>query len=696
MRRADGLPPIRAELRLVGRRHDASGHDVGIVYDPLRHRFFEIGARVGEILTHWRTGTVSRLNDRVVAAGHHPVQRTEIDAILLFLQSNQLLALSPATLRPSLLRRVEMLIGTLFFFRIPLCHPDRVLTGLGEWLFPVLGRRVLAGFILTAVLGLALVVRQWDQFLDGVRPAANIGGAASFIAAIVLAKAVHELGHALAAKRLGCAVPTMGIALMFGAPLLYTDLSDTWRLSRRRDRLLVASGGILAELGLAALATWGWLILPDGPARGACLFLATAAWLATLVINANPFLRFDGYFILSDLLGLPNLQERAFAEGRRMLRRLLWGSREPPAEDLPRRMAWGILVYAYATWIFRGLLYSGLAWTVFTLLPKLIAVPLLVSELWVLLMRPVVNELSLWWRHRRSLLASRRARLTLFLAGGAFLLLLIPQSFRMELPAVRTPMQRQWIHPPRPAQLIFHVADGTEVAAGDVLATFADPGLDHEIAQSRLRLASLTSSEQRAARTLASARDLAVLGERIAGETATLSGLLEQRDTLTVRAGFAGRILESASGLRNGGWHAPASPLFLLASSGTAAITAFVDDRDLGLVAVAAPATFHPTAIDLPVVPAIVTRVESVPSEFIAEPLLASISGGPIATGRDSADRAIPRQGQYRVTSAATADPDAGVAAAIPGRLMVASRPYSLLALAARRLQALLVKEASG
>lgn len=689
------LPPVRSELRLVGRRRDASGAEFGIIYDPFRHRFFDIGARATEILTHWRAGSSSRLIEQVNANSLHPISAEDVEGVVHFLHANQLLSIAPISAKPSPFTRFEMLIGKLFFFRVPLIHPDRALNMLAGALFPVLGRRVMIAFALMALAGLIFLVRQWDLFLEGFRSVSNMGGAVSLLAAVVLAKALHELGHALAAKRMGCSVPAMGIAVMFGAPLLYTDLSDTWRLARRRDRLLVAAGGILAELALAAIATWGWLILPNGPAREACFFLATVAWVATLVVNANPFLRFDGYFMLSDLMGVPNLQGRSFAEGRRVLRQVLWGTSEPPTEDMSRGLAFGMLVYAYCTWIFRATLYLGLAWTA-TLLPKLIAVPILLSELWVLLMRPIVNELTEWWRDRHTLFRSRRSRITALLATALCLWLVIPQSFQMALPAVRTPMQRQWIHPPRPAQLAFHVLDGREVVEGDVLAIFIDPNLEHEIAQSRLHLASLVSSEEQAARNLISARELAVLRERIASETATLAGFSAQQEGLTIRASFAGRVQESAPGLRDGGWHAMAEPLFLLVSKRGGMITAFVDDRDLALVSVGSMATFHATAVDTPVESAKVTRVEAVPSESITEPLLASITGGAIATERDGAGRAIPRQGQYRVTAEMTPGGANASSSSLPGKLMVDSSPYSLLMLGFRRLQALLIKEASG
>ncbi|MDL2424949.1 peptidase M50, partial [Pseudomonas sp. BAgro211] len=87
-------------------------------------------------------------------------------------------------------------------------------------------------------------------------------------------------------------------------PMFYTDVSDAWRVSDRRSRLLIGAGGVLAELVLAVLALLAWSLLPDGPLRTSAFMLASATWITTVLVNLNPFMRFDGYFLLTDLLGV--------------------------------------------------------------------------------------------------------------------------------------------------------------------------------------------------------------------------------------------------------------------------------------------------------------------------------------------------------------------------------------------------------
>ena len=686
------LPPIRPELQLIGRRHDPSGEEIGIVYDPVRHRFFELGPLAIEIITRWNHSPKALLTDINTTTPFYADQE-DLRDMLRFLSVNELLRRKPALPRLSGFALVEKTVGHMFFFRVPLVHPDRVIAGLAEILRPILHPASLIILAAIAGTGLTLVARQWDLFARSFNTVFNAGGAFTAMIALILGKAIHELGHALAAKRMGCAVPAMGVAVMFGAPLLYTDLSDTWRLDRRQDRLLVASGGIIAETVLAAIATWGWLVLPEGPTRSACFFLSTTAWAATLAVNANPFMRFDGYFMLSDILGVPNLQDRAFAIGRWALRRALWGTTEPCPDVAPSRLIVMLLTYAWITWTVRGGIFIGLAFAVFHILPKVAAVPLLVSELWVLVFRPIVKELMVWWKNRKDLLGSPHGRVTSILVAFLVLWALVPQSFRLALPAVYAPATRIWVHPPRPALLVRWLPEGTIFNAGDLVAEFRDPELDHQMTASELRLHTLQSVEKQLETSMASAPEIAAQRQRIAAEEATLSGLVAQRDALRIKAATAGRVVESAPDLYPGSWRMPTDPLFLMISVETRSLTAFVNDRDLDLVRLGAAATFYPMPIDFPPFPAEISGIETVPAETIAEPLLASINGGPIATERDTLGRIVPQQGEYRLTVTPLAPTDRTTAAAIEGNLIVQTRPYSIVGMLVRRIWAVSVRE---
>ena len=133
----------------------------------------------------------------------------------------------------------------------------------------------------------------------------------------------------------------------------------------------MGAAGILVELAIAAWATLAWTLLPDGPLRGSMLLVATTTWVSTLLVNASPFMRFDGYFLLSDMIGVPNLHERSFALAKQLLRKALFGYEDPdPEPGLGQKTKRAMMIFAVATWTYRLVLFLGIAVVVYNLFFK--------------------------------------------------------------------------------------------------------------------------------------------------------------------------------------------------------------------------------------------------------------------------------------------------------------------------------------
>ena len=308
------LPALRPDLQLSPAAPGLDGAPQWTLADPLRGRYFKLGAAAVRLLRHWTLGEPQRVLAAANAEPGLPLGEAELEDMLRFLGSHDLIAalddkqrasyaMKAAAQRQSPWKRV---LHQYLFFRIPLWRPDPFLNR--AW--PVLERHgpwlLRWGLPLVFVLGLFLVMRDWQRFLATFPHLFSLGGALAFGIALTFAKLCHEFGHAFMAKRAGCRVQSMGLAFMVLLPMFYTDVSDAWRVQDPRSRLLIGSGGVFAELLLAVLALLAWSLLPDGPARTAAFMLASATWITTLVINLNPFMRFDGYFLISDLWGVDN------------------------------------------------------------------------------------------------------------------------------------------------------------------------------------------------------------------------------------------------------------------------------------------------------------------------------------------------------------------------------------------------------
>jgi putative peptide zinc metalloprotease protein len=458
----------------------------------------------------------------------------------------------------------------------------------------------------------------------------------------------------------------MGIAFMVMVPVLFTDVTDAWRLPSRSQRLLIDAAGMLAELCLAALATLLWSFLPDGPLRSAAFMLATVTWVTTLLINLNPLMRFDGYFLLSDLLGIQNLQQRGFELARWQLREWLFAVDEPPPETLPRRSRRAVLIWAYCTWIYRFFLFTGIALLVYHAFFKLLGIALMAVELGWFISAPLLRELKEWWARRAQLRGSRRAWCS---AGGALLVLaalVLPWQSRVALPAIIEAADYTALYPPAPAQVAtVQAAPGEAVRAGQVLYTLAAPDLAYQLARATQQLELTQRQILRQAASRETLGQLGVLESRLTANLAEVRGLRAQQQRLIVRAPGAGVLRDVPPGLRPGLWLSETSMLGRVVAREHARLRAYVRASDLNRIEIGAAGNFYPEDPALPALPVRVTKIEGIGVAALEIPYLASTYGGPLAVRVDRSRGAVPTESLYRVVLQPT-----GAAAPAPEEIL--------------------------
>ena len=369
------------------------------------------------------------------------------------------------------------------------------------------------------------------------------------------AKVLHELGHAYVAKHFGCKVPTIGVALLVLWPVLYTDATDAWRLTSRRQRLLIDAAGMAVELSLAVFATLLWSFLPDGAVRSAVFLLATTTWIVTLLVNLNPFMRFDGYYLLSDLLGIPNLQDRAFAIARWRLREFLFGWGENPPEQFGTRTRRVLYFYAYGTWIYRFFLFLGIAVLVYFLFFKLLGIFLMVVELVWFIGMPFYKEFNVWAEKREHMRFNLQSGRTLTLLALLLGLFLFPWQSDVAAPALWRAQQQVQVYTPGPGRVAaVAVRVGDQVTAGQPIVSMASPDLDYEIAQGEKQVQMLQWQTQiQSLDTTLQERSL-VSWQELEAETARQKALLQERERLQVTSPIDGVVMEMLEPLVAGDW----------------------------------------------------------------------------------------------------------------------------------------------
>lgn len=701
------LPGLRQELRLEPGAPLVSGAPSWTLFDPVRHAFFQLGKIEFSVFSAWARGSFADVQETLKAEG---VPEDQIDAtvarIVDFSLSNQLTVAPMGDVVASFEAMRERqkkawwrwMVDNYLFFRVPLVRPAAFLERTVHRVAPLYSAVALALFAGLALIGLLLVARQWDAFMASFLYFFSWDGIAAYALGLSAVKVIHELGHAYTATRYGCRVPSMGVSFLVMFPVLYTDTTGAWRLTSRRKRLAIDCAGVTAELMVASLSTLLWVMLPEGALRSVVFVLATSSWIMSLAINLNPFMRFDGYYVLSDLLDVPNLQPRAFALGRWRMRELLFNLGDAPPEYMPTRLRRGLILYAWATWIYRLILFIGIALLVYTMFFKALGIILFIVEIGVFVVRPVVHELKVWRDRVGDIGKTRRGRMWPLVIIGLLILAVLPLDRHVHAPAILTPISAAPLVSGDPARIdVVHVKPGQSVKAGDILFELSAPELTAGQAERDARKAQL---ESQLARSPSDARDLAnrsILEGELAAERAAAQGLARRQERLILRATVDGIVVDLMPDMHVGRWLGGDEALARIVTPGRFDVQAYVSEDDVWRVAPGARASFVANDLIQPARSAKAVERGGAALQFLDQPMLASLNGGPIAVNQDDQKRLRPREALYRVRLLAAVDSVHTTSAIQPvtGQIRIEAPGISLVSRLFRSTARVLRREAS-
>ncbi|HMS83314.1 MAG TPA: HlyD family efflux transporter periplasmic adaptor subunit [Nitrospira sp.] len=695
------LPTLRPNLQFNRGTPTPDGVPTWTIVDPVRNRYFQIEWPVYQMIQRWNAGTIEKLHAAMTQETTCQTSMADVEDLVKFLYTNNLTEQSASGKHTDYQSQAQAgehnwvmwLVHHYLFIKIPLFHPHMFLkrtlpfveplyTAVSGWTFGTLG-----------LIGLILVGRQWDTFVSTFLYFFNWRGAILYSLSLGAVKVVHELGHAYTATRFGCRVPTMGVAFMVMMPVMYSDVTDSYRLTSKRKRLLIAAGGVIAELGLAALALFVWGFLPEGTLRSIAFIVATTSLAMSLVVNLNPLMRFDGYYVLADGLGLPNLQDRAFAFGQWRLRNLLFGRHGAAPEIVSARVQHTMVVYAWAIWLYRLILFTGIAVMVYHYFFKALGIVLFLVEIVWFIAMPIYRELTAWWNNRTLYAASPRARFSTACLLAVCAMTLIPLHTSISIPAVLQASSYATIFAPTAGRIqeVF-VRDGQVVKAGDALVVLDNPSLDKEV---RLAETKVTMWDYRLGRLAGYGQDRdqrQVIAESLRAGLAELTGLEAKRDNLTLKAPIAGVVRDREDSLTAGRWIDQKVPVAYLVNNGRSEIESFIPVNELTYVEVGQAARFIPLDLTRPSVGAHVTEIAEVDEHEFTVPYLASVYGGDVPVRKDEKGRLKPEVSVYRVRLS----PDDALNAPdqiLPGHVQIEGQPSSVARRAWDQVAATLIRE---
>ncbi len=658
----DDPPPVhrlREDLDFYEGPSTRNGEPTWTIHDPVRNKFFSIGWLEFELLKHWALRHPLLIANRTNSQTPLDAQVADIEVLDAFLLRNELVSAEDDESSNALLQRFlrkkrggiwSFVIHRYLFFRIPLVHPDRFLTATLPLVKPVFSRTFAWILVFAAVLGIYLVIRDWNTFTHTFQYLFSLEGMLYFALALIVSKCLHEMGHAYTCKRYGLKVPTMGVAFLVLWPFLYTDTTESWKLASRRKRMAIGVAGIAAELGFAVVATLLWSFLPEGAFRGAVFFIATASWVITLAININPFMRWDGYYLLSDLLGVQNLQARSFALGKWRLREFLFGLGDPPPETLSPRLRRLLVIYAYGTWLYRFVLFLGIAVLVYYLFFKALGIVLMLIELAWFIGRPIYAEMRAWYDRRTVLKWNRNTVVSAILLALLAAVLIVPWQRSVTAPAVLQPRLHKTFYSPTAARLDkIYVKPGEIVATGQQLFDLQSSELEFEMRRAGNQIKLLRVSLARLGRSdLLESRDM--VQQKLQEAMTAYRGYLSQMRQLEILAPFGGEMVTVSDNLTPGLWVPNKLPLATLVDKSTISGYAYVTELQLARIEKGAAAWFYPENPALSAVRMRLTEIDRASSISLHEqPVLASTLGGPIPTRETDDGALVPEHALYRI-----------------------------------------------
>ncbi len=422
-----------------------------------------------------------------------------------------------------------------------------------HWFF---SRGMLLLICLLGLWAIATLVGHWDEWVAEIPTLSGLLEPRTLLAlalAVVIVKLLHEFAHAVVCLQLGGQVREIGVMLLAGMPVLYCDVSDVWNFPNKWHRLAVSAAGMGIELLLAAMAILVWSATEPGILHAGCLKIILVCGVGTLLVNANPLLRYDGYYMLADWLEVPNLSLRGRAWLARALRDWLLG--ETAAGDPMLGPAKDRLVAAYAigSRLYLTLVLAGL-FLLFRALARPYHLENLVTTLAVFLLAGYLLSLGvawgMWWLNpsvRRRIRPRRLVLLGLVAAGLMTLVLAWPIQRQVTAPVVLVPATNAPLYATEGGMLVMALPSGTQVEAGDVVARLTDPWLEQELAQvaagrdvARLRREQLQVLRVLDARV---ASQFPAVEATLASTQAQLEQQRQRAERLELVAPHAGRVL---------------------------------------------------------------------------------------------------------------------------------------------------------
>jgi putative peptide zinc metalloprotease protein len=714
------LPRLRRELVATPQVYD--GQPYWVIKDPLSLRYYRFNREEYFLIDQLRRGVTLR----EIRAAHRQEFKTdcltnhELGLFIAALTEKNLLVLSHAErdrilFRTSEKRRRAKLfsqISNFMFLKIPLYDPDALFNRIMPHLRFIWSWGFFAAYLVLLALAGVLIVRRWSDFVSMAHhDFFTIRNLPLLFFAFYFIKALHELGHGFTCKNYGGEVHEVGFLFLVFTPFFYCNVTDSWTFPHKARRLLVGAAGIMTELFFAGLATIVWYFTDQPGFLHALMFnLMMACSISTVLFNANPLLKYDGYYVVMDLIEVPNLRQRASNYiNSFFLRHLLGGDSGEMPEEHRFRVVFPI--YALASWLYRWFVLVGILYFIYALLEqvKLVMLGRFVVAAGIVTMGVIpLTRGALRITRRRAQLGISHTRMITVLAlivAAAAGALFWPLEQTVTLNFILEPQRMQWLRnetaglfqwtpglSPTDSTSLVPPKEGAWIEsppqAAPTLARLDNPELAYQEQTFAAQIVQTQTILQRARRLNLSSTEVGQYEDRLATFQKEHRRLQEQIANLEVKPALSGAALSTDQEMRRleGAFLERGAPLLLLADTRVLAAKVWVPEGTWDRIfrrGAAPPRTAaelsqktelmlyaFPAATFRGRVTAVNHRREERMGEFGEKMALSNKVGGEVVTEYDpQAKQEKPIEPVYEVT--VTLDGDS-----LPANVRASARPY--------------------
>ncbi len=495
--------PVRMRPDLSARRQRYLGRSYWVVKDPVGLHYFRFQDEEYAILQMFDgEKSLDEIKDQFEA--EFPPQKITLEELQQFLgmlhRSGLVIVGVPGQghqlrKRRDERRRKEILgaLSNVLCIRFKGFDPERLL----NWLYPKVAwffhPFTMICCVLLALSALMLVLSEFDVFrskLPGFYQFFSVHNAFWLAITLGVTKVLHEFGHGLSCKHFGGECHEMGIMILVLTPCLYCNVSDSWMLPSKWKRAFIGAAGMYVELVMASVATYVWWFSEPGLLNNLALNIMFIASVSTILFNANPLLRYDGYYILSDLTEIPNLRQKATSILSRKMGEWFLGLEQPDDPFLPERNQTFFALYSVAAAVYRWVVVLSILYFLYKIFEpyglKVIGQLIIAMSLYGLFVQPLYRLGKFFYVPGRWDKV-KKPRMYASLAGLAVVALL---ALFLPLPySVMSPLEIQarsaasiYVHVPGQLEEVA-VQPEQQVTAGQNLARLSNIDVDLKIAE---------------------------------------------------------------------------------------------------------------------------------------------------------------------------------------------------------------------